>query len=145
MPAANHHLTADQGSTFKLFMEYQTEGSTAIDLKNYTAHMQVRRATTTKTLLLDISGSTLGGGVTGGGNTGFFSITGGVSGSGGITLNAGSTGRSGYTGGIYVEVDATTMTNIPYGRHLYDFELITGSEVTRIMEGRFEVTPEVTR
>lgn len=145
MPAANHHLTADQGSTFKLFMEYQTEGATAIDLKNYNAHMQVRRASTTKTLLLDISGSTLAGGVTGGGNTGYFAITGGVAGIGGITLNASSTGGSGYTGGIYVEVDATTMSNIPYGRHLYDLELILGSEVTRILEGRFEVTPEVTR
>jgi len=145
MPAANHHITADQGSTFKLFMEYQTEGATAIDLNNYTAHMQVRRASTTNTLLLDISGSTLGGGVTGGGNTGYFSITGGIAGVGGITLNAGTTGAAGYTGGIFVEVDSTSMSNIPYGRHLYDFELVLGSEVTRILEGRFEVLPEVTR
>ena len=40
MPAANHHIFVDQGSTFKLFFEYQTQGSTAIDLSSYSANMQ---------------------------------------------------------------------------------------------------------
>ena len=145
MPAANHHIIADQGSTFKLFLEYETEGSTAIDLKSHSAQMQVRRATNSTNLLVDISGTTLIGGVTGGGSTGYFSITGGIAGTGGITLNASSTGAYGVTGGIYLEIDASTMSNIPYGRHLYDFELTLDDEVTRILEGRFEVTPEVTR
>lgn len=82
--------------------------------------------------------------MTGGGITGDFAITGGVGGFGGITLNSSSTGAT-LTGGVNIVVDATTMTNIPSGRHLYDLELISGSEVTRIIEGRFEVSPQVSR
>jgi len=144
MPAANHHIFAEQGSTFKLFFEYQTQGSTAIDLTGYDANMQVRRSKNDTELLLHITGNTANSGVTGGGTTGEFAITGGDAGLGGITLNASATGAT-LTGGVRIVVDATTMANVPAGRHLYDLELITGSEVTRVLEGRFEVNRQVTR
>lgn len=144
MPAANHHIFAEQGSTFKLFFEYQTQGSTAIDLTGYDANMQVRRSKNDTELLLHITGNTVNSGVTGGGTTGEFAITGGDAGLGGITLNASATGAT-LTGGVRIVVDATTMANVPAGRHLYDLELITGSEVTRVLEGRFEVNRQVTR
>ena len=149
MPSANHHIFVDQGSTFKLFFEYQTQGNTAIDLSAYSANMQVRKSVNDPLLLLHISGTSghTGGvprGVTGGGITGDFAITGGVGGFGGITLNSSSTGAT-LNGGVNIVVDATTMSNIPSGRHLYDLELITGAEITRIIEGRFEVSPQVSR
>lgn len=145
MPAGQYHIVADQGSTFKLFIEYQTAGSTAIDLATYSAEMQVKRNKETSNRLLYLTGTTLASAVTGGGSTGYFVGTGGIAGTGGITLNAGSTGLAGTTGGIYIKIDNVSMSNIPSGRHFYDLELIQGSDVTRIIEGRFEVTPEVTR
>ena len=145
MPAGQYHIFADQGSTFKLFLEYQTFGNTAIDLNSYIADMQVRRNSANDNLLLHFSGTTLAGAVTGGGLTGSYTGTGGVSGVGGITLNASSTGATGTTGGIFVLADATTMKNIPSGRHFYNLEVVNGSEVTRILEGRFEIDAEIVR
>jgi hypothetical protein len=38
------------------------------------------------------------------------------------------------------------MSGVPAGRWVYDIELKSaGNEVTRILEGRFIVTPEVTQ
>jgi len=161
MAAAQYNILADQGSTFKLFVEYQTAGSTAIDLNNYQAEMQVRRNSNNSGVLLYLTGSGYaadGGGlgrrtaVTGGGSTGFFtpgvvgSSLDGIRGTGGIRLNTSYTGGSGSnTGGIFINVDAVSMANVPIGRHLYDLELINGTDVTRILQGRFEIEPEITK
>jgi len=145
MPAAKHDITVDQGATFKLFLEYQTKGSTGINLDEYGAQFQVRRYSSTDNLLLDILGDTIGGNVFGGGSTGYFSLGNGVQGTGGMTLNSGPTGQYGQNGGIYIQVDANTMKNLPEGRHFYNFELIKDDEIYRILQGRFEVIPEIVR
>ncbi len=87
MPAANHHIFAEQGSTFKLFFEYQTQGSTAIDLTGYDANMQVRRSKNDTELLLQNTGNTENSGVKGGETTGGGS--GGSGGGGGGVLGTG--------------------------------------------------------
>jgi hypothetical protein len=56
----------------------------------------------------------------------------------GITLG-------GAAGTIELEVAATTTEDIKPGLYVYDLELITGSIVTRLIEGSFYVSPEVTR
>ena len=145
MPSSNYDISVDQGSTLRLFVEYQTIGSTGIDLNSYSASMQVRRTYNDTDILLFMTGTTLAGGVTGGGSTGEFVLGSGVSGTGGVLLNRSSTGGSGYTGGIYIDADATTMANIPAGRHLYDLELDLDGVITKILKGRFEVHPEITR
>jgi hypothetical protein len=49
-------------------------------------------------------------------------------------------------GHVSVDVAATVMADVPAGRWVYDIELTSsGDEVTRILEGRFIVTPEVTQ
>jgi hypothetical protein len=49
-------------------------------------------------------------------------------------------------GHVTATVNATTMSGVPAGRWVYDIELTSsGGEVTRILEGRFIVTPEVTQ
>lgn len=153
MISGRYDIIADQGSTFKLFVEYQTAGSTAIDLFSHRAEMQVRRNSNNSGILLHLTGSGFTApAVTGGGSTGFYtpgvvgSSLDGVRGTGGILLNASFTGGSGSnTGGIFIDVDAVSMSHVPTGRHLYDLELIEGNEVTRILQGRFEVEPEVTK
>lgn len=49
------------------------------------------------------------------------------------------------SGQVSVTVPATTMSDVPAGRWVYDIELTTGTTVTRILEGRFIVTPQVTQ
>jgi hypothetical protein len=49
-------------------------------------------------------------------------------------------------GHVSATVNATTMSGVPAGRWVYDIELrSSGGEVTRILEGRFIVTPQVTQ
>jgi uncharacterized membrane protein YkoI len=49
-------------------------------------------------------------------------------------------------GQVSVTVPATTMDDVPAGRWVYDIELTSsGDEVTRILEGRFIVSPQVTQ
>jgi hypothetical protein len=50
------------------------------------------------------------------------------------------------SGEISVTVSAIVMATVPSGRWLYDLEVQSNDgEVYRILEGRFAVTPEVTR
>ena len=88
MPSSNYDISVDQGSTLRLFVEYQTIGSTGIDLNSYSASMLVRRTYNDTDILLFMTGTTLAGAVTGGGSTGEFVLGSGVSGTGGVLLNS---------------------------------------------------------
>jgi hypothetical protein len=49
-------------------------------------------------------------------------------------------------GVIAVTISASVMATVPAGRWLYDLEVQSpGGEVYRVLEGRFTVTPEVTK
>ncbi len=49
-------------------------------------------------------------------------------------------------GQVSVSINADFMSEVPAGRWVYDIELTSsGSQVTRILEGRFIVTAEVTQ
>ena len=86
-----------------------------VNLTGYSARMQVREKHTSTNAILDLD--TDNGGITLGGALGT------------ITMTATS--------------DATAL--ISAKDYLYDIELVNGSTVTRIREGKFTVTPEVTR
>lgn len=50
------------------------------------------------------------------------------------------------SGEVAVVVTASVMATVPAGRWLYDLEVESSNgEVYRLLEGRFAVTPEVTR
>jgi hypothetical protein len=88
---------------------------TAWNFTGYTAAMQVRQSTSSATTLLNLSSST-----------------------GAITMNA--------SGVVGITVAATTMSTVPAGRWVYDIEFTSPSnEVTRLLEGRFIVSAEVTQ
>ena len=151
MPAASYNVNAEQGTSFTLYLEYQTSGGTAINLNSYESRMQVRPSATSSNVILDLIGNTASSSVTGGGSTGYYTpgTTGGqsagIAGSGGITLNASSAGVTGTTGGIYISIDATSMANALSGEHRYDLELVNGTTVTRLLEGEFKIRSEVSR
>jgi hypothetical protein len=85
------------------------------DFTGYTAAMQVRRSTSSATTLLNLSST-----------------------NGDITMNS--------SGEVSVTVSATEMTSLPSGRWVYDIEFTSPSdEVTRLLEGRFIVSAEVTQ
>jgi len=88
---------------------------TPVDLTTYTARMQVREKYTSTQKILDLTTE-----------------------NGGITLG-------GSNGTIDISIDADTSSAIVAKTYVYDLELIISSTVTRLLEGTFIVTPEVTR
>lgn len=143
MASGNYDIFVEQGTTFTLYLNYKNTGGSSINLSGYTAEMQVRRSTESSKRLLQVDGH----GVTGGGSTGEWTPGNtfqGILGTGGISVNSG-TGPGVLTGGIYINVDAPTTTNIPTGNHVYDLQLVQGATVDRILQGRFVVDREVTR
>lgn len=135
---AKYDLILNQGSNLDLWLQYLTDGNTAVDLSGYSAKMQVRRAKEYAYPLMFITGSGVTYGYTGGFTTGFSSP-------GGISLNTNYTGSS-ITGGIYITAGITATAALPTGRHFYDLELSIGTTfTTRILEGKLDVIGEVTR
>lgn len=51
----------------------------------------------------------------------------------------------GSAGTIAVLISATDTSALISGNYVYDLELVVGGTVTRLVEGNFIVTPEVTR
>jgi len=115
MPAGNYDITCDQGATFSRVITWKNSNGTPIDLTNYTARLQVRANYPSSTVLLNLTTE-----------------------NGGITLG-------GALGTITLAATATTTAAIAADEYVYDLELITASTVTRLVEGSFIVTPEVTR
>lgn len=110
------NLTVEQGATWSVTVTWEVDGS-PVNLTNYSARMQVRTRHEASATLVSLT-SAVGGGLT----------LGGVAGTIGIALSA------------------TATAALPAGGHVYDLEMVSGAGVvTRLLEGRFTVTPEVTR
>lgn len=87
----------------------------AVNLTGFSARMQVRKNVTDSSTILSLVSPT------------------------NITLG-------GAAGTITVTVTATAMAAVAAGTYVYDLEIESGSGiVTRLIEGKFIVTPEVTR
>lgn len=113
--AGKYSFVLDQGSTWDTVMTWKI-GGTPVNLTGYTARMQARAtADSTSTVFSWTSGA---------GQL----VLGGALGT--ITLNIPDTVTAGYTAGTYV----------------YDLELESGGgATTRLLEGTFTITREVTR
>jgi hypothetical protein len=110
-----YNITAYQGANFDRTFTI-SQGGTALNLTGYTSAMQVREAADSTATLLSLS-------------------TGGS----GIVLG-------GTAGTIAVAVTSTQSAAIPAGSFAYDLEITSsGGEVTRLLQGSFNVQGNVTR
>lgn len=110
-----YNITYPQGATFDKTATW-TIGGTAVNLGGYTARSQIRETYDSTAVILSLS--TGGSGITLGGTAG--------------TITWGFT--------------ATQGAAIPAGQYVYDLEVVSSTgQVTRLLEGWFTVTPEVTR
>lgn len=132
--SANYDIPAEQGSDFWLYLRYLNNEEIPFDFSNYTAKMEVRRSYELGGVLASFSGNPLGATV---------GLTGGY---GGITLNVDVSGTTGATGGILLYVSGSGMADMPVGKFVYDIQVSNsnGSSI-RLMEGRFDTTPSVTK
>jgi hypothetical protein len=109
------NLVCPRGSTFQRTLTFRI-GRNAVDITGWTARMQVRERYDAESTLININTE-----------------------NDGIVLGDAS-------GTISLYISSVTTAGVPAGTHVYDLELInTTGEVTRLIEGKFTVTPEVTR
>ena len=120
MSAAKYTIIVKQGSTFQLGIVYRDSNGDPIDLTGYDARMQVRKgyADFDDNIYADLTTTEASG----------SSLT--------ITPPSGSID-------ILIGSEITEQFNFDDG--LYDLEVVTGSFVDRILEGKVKVHREVTR
>lgn len=118
MPAGLYDIVCEQGATFTRPITWKDATGDPVNLTGFSARMQVRPSTGSATVVLDLTSS-----------------------NGGIVF--GTPRSSGY---FEITVSATNTAALTPGTYVYDLELVAGSNiVTRLLEGKFTIKPEVTR
>lgn len=117
MRAGILNLLVQQGSTFSRTLTWQIDGE-PVDLRGYTARMQIRtvQVNTKPAKLLDNLTSL----------------------NGGLVVDAPN-------GSITISMSAINTAKLPAGSHVYDLELATDDYVQRLIQGRLDVSAEVTK
>jgi hypothetical protein len=126
MAAGKYSFTIEQGATTNIQVNWTDESGSAIDLNGYHARMQIRPFAESSEVYLSLSSSLTEDG------TGIL-----MSGStGDLPLSSGSVA-------IYISADSSSLLN--FEQAVYDLEMVTGSSVTRLLEGRVQLSKNVTR
>ena len=134
MAAGKYNIKAEQGVDFTLTMHYEDGNGSAIDLTTYSAKMHVRKSLDDTSTLLKLTSAGTDGEDTD--SDGHIQLDGGTDASN-TTDNVGK---------IVITIGDGVMSTVPAGKHVYDLEIIDSSGTkTRLLEGRFEVSREVTR
>lgn len=109
-------LQMDQGATFEHQLTWKTESGTAIDLTGYTARMQVRTKVSATETIFDLTTE-----------NGFLEL-------------------GGVAGTIIIKINNTMSSAVDELRGVYDLELVSGAGfITRLVQGKLTIDPEVTR
>lgn len=129
MSAGKHNFTCEQGATFDRTITYRDGSGAVIDLTGYAARMHVREYTggdLVVALYSDVSQGASNG----------YAI-----------LNGSSELMSdGANGNIRLLISAANTANLITGSLKYDLEIESPSGVVdRLIEGKFNVVPEITR
>lgn len=115
MTAGIYNATIDQGSIWNVTLIYKDSNDVPVNLTGYTAAMQLRQNYNSE--LADLTLTTSNGGIT-------------------IT---------GATGTIAISATATQTGLLTPGFYVYDLELTSGSNISRLIQGQITVAEQVTR
>lgn len=115
MPAGKLDLTIEQGATFRHVLYWTDAADQPINLTGYTARMHIRDTVSSTTPLLQLTTE-----------------------NGRITI-------VGAEGKVTLFVTAADTAALTWITGVYDLELVNGSEVTRLVQGKIRVSKEVTR
>lgn len=128
MAAGKYHLIVEQGATLNLEIQYKDSAGVPVDLTGYSGRMQIRSdyADNNPTTYITLSSSLASDG------TGLN-----FSGSNGITPPT--------SGSIGIFISAASSSAFTFDTAKYDLEIISGSVVTRLIQGDVKLQKEVTR
>ena len=114
--AGKLNLKINQGETFRHTLLWKDSSEVAINLTGYTARMHIRGKLEDTTTLLELTTE-----------------------NGRILITNPTIGE------IKLYISATDTSSIKWIAGVYDLEMISGSDVIRLVEGKVSVTKEVTR
>lgn len=116
MTAAQHDIAIEQGATFRLNLVWKDSNDVPVDLTGYIARMQVRGSFSDANIQLN------------------------------LTTENGAIVLGGAAGTIAVTAAATFTDDIKIRAGVYDLELqASDGTVTRLVQGKVKISPEVTR
>jgi hypothetical protein len=114
--AGIYNLTIEQGDTLSLTFTYYDGSNNLVDLTSYTARSQGRLEYSSSSSVFDLTTE-----------------------NGGITLG-------GVNGTITLSMTAAATAALSIAKGVWDLELISGAGVVdKLLRGRFEIQPEVTK
>ena len=124
MASGKYSFVIEQGATIDFEVQYKDSSNAPVNLAGYQARMQIR-SDYGGSLIANLSSSLDSDG------TGLN-----LSGSNGITPVA--------SGSIGIFISAASSSNFNFNEARYDLELVSGSIVTRLLEGKVRLSKNVT-
>lgn len=126
MPAGRYSFTIEQGATTSFQLQYSDSDGNPVDLTGYQARMQIRETIPSTVIICSLSSSLDSDGT-------------------GLNLSGSSGTLPLASGSIGVYISAASSSNFDFDSAVYDIELVDGSEVVRLVQGRIKLDKEVTR
>ena len=130
MASGKYSFVIEQGATTDFQIVYKDASGTAVDLSGYTAAMQIRNAKGGTTLYTSLT-SSLG------------DVYNKTSGSGFISLS-GSNLTTDQISGSIGDIGHDITNNLSFSEAYYDLEITDGQIRTRLLEGKVQLTKQVT-
>jgi hypothetical protein len=112
---SKYRAACEQGSTFTKTLYLKNKEHTLLDLTGFSASMNVRAKVTDSEKIFNLSSS-----------------------AGDLVIDI-------EDATITINIDASDTSAAIIGKHVYDLEISKDGIITRLIEGTFEITPEVTR
>ena len=126
MAAGNYTFIIEQGATTDFQVDWTDSNGSKVDLTNYTARMQIRSNYGSSGTLYATLSSTLNSDGTG------------------LNLSGSNSDYPPTSGSIGIFISAATSSNFDFSEALYDLEMVSGSYVTRLLQGKIKLSREVT-
>ena len=131
MSAGRYSFVIEQGATLDLEVVYKDSSGIPINLSGYTAAMQIRDS---------VGGSTLHATLT----SSFGDVYAKASGSSFISLSGSNLTTLQSSGSIGIYIGHVVTNGFTFNEGYYDLELTNGQSRVRLLEGKVQVTKQVT-
>ena len=128
MAAGKYTFTIEQGSTTNFEIQYKDSSNNPVDLTGYSGRMMLRSgyADSNPTTYVTLTNTPTSDGT-------------------GLNFSGSNGTTSPTSGSIGVFISAASSSALTFTEAVYDLEMVSGSVVTRLLEGKVRVSKEVTR
>ena len=126
MAAGRYSFVIEQGATTNIQINWTDSSGSAIDLSGYHSRMQIRPSVESDVVYLSLSSSLDSDGT-------------------GINLSGSNFTTPLQSGSLAIYISADSSSFLDFNEAYYDLEMVNGSVVTRLLEGKVKLSKNVTR